>query len=343
MKTSLVYLVIIFVALLMPSCRELNVPDAHTSSLRIASPIVRDGYLVFPNYKEFLNLIRASQVEQNNVIASWATLSGFTSLEKAQLERREQFLKESSNNYSQLSSKNNSELLSVSIPVLDKLVNQEGIIVVEDKLLSFSMKYVKILTEFNGSKEQINHLIASTESDENKGLYVNKVEIVDLKLSQKAKGARAYNSFQATGEGNDIPFYYADGSDGSTGFGITAGHVRGFVNGVRTNYPVDFCPGPNGTYVCGWDYSFSVHANGDFYVPEVSNTIGGVSQNVSIVWNTDRGSGGGSGSVAIISSGSGRYGIDGVTPFSDIEGTVTFSIPVTTFNLTRVSTVTVSL
>jgi len=341
MKNSTLISFSISLIILLAACHETRTLDPQPQSIKISAPIVRNGYLVFTDYKQFLDLLRAPQNVQDNTISEWPVLNDFVSLEKESVVIHERFAKESLNGLSSLKPKDG-EVLSVTIPILNKLVNKQGIIVIEDKLFSFSMEYVKILTNFDGSQQKIEHLLNSTTSNENEGLFVKAIETVELK-STKAKGARSYNSFNLTVDANPVAIFYPD-EGSSTGYGFTYGHVRGYVNGVRTNYPVSFCPGPNGTtYVCGWDYSFSVRANADFYLDEYGTTLDAATNNISIAWSTDRGSGSGVKSVTICSSGSGMYGVGGVSSFSDIEGTVTFSLPVTVAGYTSTSTGTISL
>jgi hypothetical protein len=343
MKNSFLTYCCLLVTVFVISCRDTNVVGPQSEVVKINAPIIRDGYLIFSSYKDFLSLLKASKTEQENTIAGWPVLEKFTSLEQENARTFERNSKDLAKGDSKALSSKDEKQLFVSIPILNKIVNKLGIVVVDNKLFSFSMENVKVLTKFSGSQQEINHLLEATKSIENEGLYVSKVEVFNIKSNSKEAGARVYNGFELSGDANPIPIFYPD-EGSTTGFGFTYGHVRGYVNGVRTNYPVDFCPGPGGTtFVCGWDYSFSVNAHGDFYFDEIGTTNSQVNSGVSIVWSTDRGSGSGNQSVIICNSGSGMYGIYGETPFSDIEGTVTFSLTGTIAGSSNTSTVTVSL
>ena len=228
----------------------------------------------------------------------------------------------------------------ISLPatsLLGKVVNEKGIVLVGKNLLFFSRQYTKVLTDFKGSLNEIDKLVNATQASETSGLYVKRNEIYSTEIS--SANARKYNSFNQYNYGNTILLLTTNG--GSVGY--ATGYVRGYVDGVRNNYPTDFCPNPDGsTYVCGWEYSYSVTTHADFYLNDYG-VVSGYTYGIQITWTTDRGNGSGYGSASICSSGSGAYGISGVTPFSDIEGTVNFSFGVNNAGYPTYSNASISL
>ena len=317
MKNIFVLLLLVVVTQL--SCKNNDSIEPAINSVRINAPSAKNGRLIFDSYQDFLSVLRTSDEVRNKIADAWQNTPGFTSLEKYKFVRYQEYIK---GEKPAASLQQSPPLLpEISVAFLGKVVDPRGIVEIEGKLFYFSKLYTKVATEFKGDESEINKLLVATETSTVDRIYVQKNEITSLKATSPK--ARQFGSFNDYVEGNTIIVLFGD-SGSSTGFGYQPAYVRGYVDAVRNNIPTNYCQGPNGTYVCGYEYTYSVTTHADMYAPDYGVWQEGT-QYTQISWTTDRGNGYATQSGTICSSGSGQFGIQGVTPFSDIEGTVNFS------------------